>query len=132
MATIFTRIINREVPAHIVAEDENHIAFLDINPLATGHTLVAAKQEVDDLFALESDALQALMAFTQKVAATLKQEISCRRVIMHVAGFEVPHAHIHLIPVHTAPKLQLTEVPPSAAEVLSLEQIGEKLRSAMP
>ncbi len=115
MSSIFTLIINKEIPAYIVAEDENHIAFLDINPLNEGHTLVVPKQEVDKLFDLKETAYLELQAFTHKVAKAIEKAIPCLRVGVAVIGLEVPHAHIHLIPLHgmhdidfSRPKLKLT------------------------
>lgn len=115
MPSIFTRIINREIPGHIVAEDEHNIAFLDINPLNEGHTLVVPKQEVDKLFDLDEDTYLKLQAFGHKVARAIEAAIPCLRVGVAVIGLEVPHAHIHLIPLHgmhdidfSRPKLKLS------------------------
>jgi histidine triad (HIT) family protein len=101
MPTIFTRIINREIPCYLVAEDENFIAFLDINPLAEGHTLVVTKQEIDYVFDQSDQTLQALMLFCKKVSAQLVQAIPCLRVGLAVIGLEVPHTHVHLIPMNS-------------------------------
>ena len=101
MATIFTRIINGEIPSYKVAEDENFYAFLDINPLMKGHTLVVPKQEVDYLFDLDDNILQKMTIFAKRVAAQIKCKIECKKVAMIVLGLEVPHAHIHLIPMNT-------------------------------
>lgn len=116
MPSIFTRIINREIPGHIVAEDDHNIAFLDINPLNEGHTLVVPKQEVDKLFDLDEDTYLRLQAFTHKVAGAIEAAIPCLRVGVAVIGLEVPHAHIHLIPLHgmhdidfSRPKLNLSQ-----------------------
>ncbi len=100
MASIFTRIINGEVPCYKVAEDDNYFAFLDINPLAAGHTLIVPKKEVDYIFDLDPDTLSGMMLFAQKVAKKIKSEIPCNRVAVVVLGLEVPHAHIHLIPIN--------------------------------
>ena len=115
MATLFTKIINGEIPCYKVAEDENYFAFLDINPMAEGHTLVIPKREQDYIFDLEDGELGGLMQFAKKVAASLKANIECSRVAVVVLGLEVPHAHIHLIPIKSEadvdfrkPKLQLT------------------------
>lgn len=97
MSSIFTKIINREIPAHIVAEDDNNIAFLDINPLSVGHTLVIPKTEVDYLFDLEDDTYSSLNLFAKKVAVAIKK-VTKKRIGTAVIGIEVPHAHIHLIP----------------------------------
>mgnify|MGYP003498980595 CR=1 FL=1 len=101
MATIFTRIINGEIPSYKVAEDENFYAFLDINPLMKGHTLVVPKQEVDYIFDLDDDTLQKMTIFAKRVAAQIKCKIECKKVAMVVLGLEVPHAHIHLIPMNS-------------------------------
>ncbi len=99
MASIFTRIINREIPAHIVAEDDRFIAFLDVMPLVEGHTLVVPKQEVDYIFDLDATTLADMMVFAQKVAAAVKKTIPCKRIGVAVIGLEVPHAHVHLVPM---------------------------------
>ena len=99
MASIFSRIIAGEIPSYKVAEDDRYYAFLDINPLTKGHTLVVPKQEVDYLFDLDDETLAGMMVFAKKVAARIKREIDCARVAVVVLGMEVPHAHIHLIPI---------------------------------
>lgn len=115
MPSIFTQIINREIPGYIVAENDDAIAFLDINPLNEGHTLVVPKKEVDKLFDLDEDTYLKLQAFTHQVAKAIEKAIPCLRVGVAVVGLEVPHAHIHLIPLHSMadidfsrPKLKLT------------------------
>ena len=100
MASIFTKIINREIPAHIVAEDDKFIAFLDINPNAIGHTLCVPKKEVDKLLDLDDDNYVQLMQFAKKVGLGIRKSINCKRVGMSVVGLEVPHAHVHLIPLN--------------------------------
>ncbi len=100
MATIFTRIIEGEIPSYKVAEDDRFYAFLDIRPLATGHTLVVPKQEVDYLFDLDDRTLADMMLFAKQVAARIRQKIACKKVAVVVLGLEVPHAHIHLIPIN--------------------------------
>jgi histidine triad (HIT) family protein len=113
MATIFTRIINGEIPCYKIAENEHCFAFLDISPLSKGHTLVVPKKEVDYLFDLDTDTYQELMAFSKKVALAIGLAVPCLRVGAAVIGLEVPHAHIHLIPLHSGsinfsdPKLKL-------------------------
>lgn len=101
MASIFSRIVNRELPAYILAEDELHLAILDINPLVQGHVLVFPKQEVNYLFDLDQTAYSALMDFTKKIALRLKELIPCVRIGVTVIGLEVPHVHVHLIPLNT-------------------------------
>jgi histidine triad (HIT) family protein len=100
MSSLFSRIITRELPAYIVAEDEMHIAFLDINPNALGHTLCVPKKEVDKLFDLSTSEYQDLMMFSRSVANALKQVVSCKRIGLTVIGLEVPHVHVHLIPLN--------------------------------
>ncbi len=100
MASIFTKIINRKIPGYIVAEASEYIAFLDIHPLAVGHTLVVPKQEVDYLFHLDDAVYTGLMVFTKRVAVGIHKAIPCLRVGMAVVGLEVSHAHIHLIPLY--------------------------------
>ena len=101
MATIFTKIINREIPCYKIAEDENYFAFLDINPLKVGHTLVVPKKETDYLFDLHDDELTGLILFSKKVAAAIKSVISCNRIGVAILGLEVPHVHLHLVPMDT-------------------------------
>lgn len=101
MATIFSRIIAGEIPSYKVAEDDNYYAFLDINPLTKGHTLVVPKVEVDYIFDLDEKTLAGMMLFAQKIAGRIKREIACSRVAVVVLGLEVPHAHIHLIPIQS-------------------------------
>ena len=115
MASIFSRIIAGEIPSYKVAEDDRYYAFLDINPLAKGHTLVVPKKEVDYIFDLDDETLAGMMLFAKKVAARIKRETACRKVAVVVLGLEVPHAHIHLIPMNSEndvdfhrEKLQLT------------------------
>ncbi len=99
MATIFSRIIAGEIPSYKIAEDENYYAFLDINPLTKGHTLVVPKKEIDYIFDLDDQTLAGMVLFAKRVAAKIKREITCSRVAMVVLGMEIPHAHIHLIPI---------------------------------
>lgn len=115
MATIFTKIIRGEIPGYKIAEDENHYAFLDIHPLTEGHTLVVPKKEVDYLFDLEERELAGLMVFAQKVAAHIREAVACKRIGIAVIGLDVPHAHVHLVPISegddldfSRPKLELT------------------------
>lgn len=115
MASIFTRIINGEIPSYKIAETEKYYAFLDISPLKEGHTLVIPKKETDELFELDNETYSGLMQFAKQVAAAIKRSVPCKRVGMAVVGLEVPHAHIHLIPIDKAgdtdfsnPKLKLS------------------------
>ena len=114
MATIFTKIINGEIPCYKIAEDKNYFAFLDINPLAMGHTLVVPKKEIDYIFDLDDQTLAGMMVFSKKIAKAIEKVISCKRIGIAVLGLEVPHAHIHLVPINgghdiefSRPKLEL-------------------------
>lgn len=115
MATVFSKIISGEIPCYKIAENENYLAFLDINPLQKGHTLVIPKKETDFIFDMEDADLSGLMLFAKQVAQTIKKAIPCTKVGVAVVGLEVPHAHIHLIPINhiqdmnfANPKLNLT------------------------
>ena len=99
MAKIFTKIVRGEIPSYKVAEDERYYAFLDINPLQKGHTLVVPKREVDYLFDLDDEELAGLMVFAKRVAAAIGRSVPCKRVGVAVLGLEVPHAHVHLVPL---------------------------------
>ena len=101
MPSIFTKIINREIPGHIIAEDDKHIAILDINPNAKGHTLCIPKKDVNKIFDLPEEDYMALMAFSRKVALGLEKVVDCKRIGVSVIGLEVPHVHVHLIPLTT-------------------------------
>ena len=116
MASIFTKIVNREIPGYIVAEDDRFIAFLDINPLSMGHTLIVPKTEVDYFFDVDDDSLAAMMVFAKRVSSAIKKSVKCKRVGVAVIGFEVPHAHLHLVPMNgmndinfANPKLKLSK-----------------------
>jgi len=101
MSTIFTKIINGEIPSYKIAENESFYAFLDINPNANGHTLVVPKKEVNKLFDLDKDTYAGLMEFSRKIAIAIEKAIPCKRVGMTVIGLEVPHVHVHLIPLNS-------------------------------
>lgn len=127
MASIFTKIINREIPAEIIAEDENFIAFLDIMPLVKGHVLVVPKLEIDYIFDLDDELLSGLHVFSKKIATVIDKTIRCTRVGVAVIGLEVPHVHVHLVPLRTMddinftrPKLKLTSE--------ELKEIGDLIR----
>jgi len=100
MASIFTKIINGEIPCYKIAEDENFLAFLDINPNAKGHTLCIPKQEINKIFDMEEEHYLGLMKFSRKVAKAVEKVVPCKRVGVAVVGLEVPHVHVHLIPLH--------------------------------
>jgi histidine triad (HIT) family protein len=128
MATIFTKIVKGEIPCYKIAEDENYFAFLDINPLRAGHTLVVPKKEVDYIFDLDDKYLSDMMVFAKKIAAAIKSVIPCNRIGVAILGLEVPHAHIHLVPMDTMddinfknPKLKLSpeEFKDTAARISS-------------
>jgi len=130
MATIFSKIVRGDIPSYKIAEDENYYAFLDINPLAQGHTLVVPKMEVDYIFDVEDDLLAGMMIFAKRIAKAIDKVCDCKRVGVAVIGLEVPHAHIHLIPINniqdidfSQPKLKLSE--------MELENMAEKIKAAL-
>ncbi|WP_333877061.1 HIT family protein [Flavobacterium sp.] len=100
MPSVFTKIVNGEIPAYKVAEDDHYLAFLDVNPNAKGHTLCIPKQEIDKIFDMEEDHYLGLMQFARKVAKAIEKTVPCKRVGIAVVGLEVPHVHVHLIPLH--------------------------------
>jgi len=100
MASIFTKIVNGEIPCYKIAEDENYLAFLDVNPNAKGHTLCIPKQEINKIFDMEEAHYLGLMKFSRKVAKAIEKSIDCKRIGMAVVGLEVPHVHVHLIPLN--------------------------------
>jgi histidine triad (HIT) family protein len=130
MATIFTRIINREIPGHIVAEDDRFIAFLDIMPLVPGHVLVVPKQEVDYIFDLDDATLAGLHVFAKKVAVAVKKVIPCKRIGVAVVGLEVPHVHVHLVPMNSMGDINFTrpKLKPTNEE---LAAVAARIRSAL-
>ncbi|WP_028890243.1 HIT family protein [Tenacibaculum ovolyticum] len=109
MASIFTKIISGEIPSYKIAENDNFIAFLDINPNAKGHTLVVPKREENKLFDLSKEEYTELMSFSYRVAKAIEKTIPCKRVGMSVIGLEVPHVHVHLIPLNTMSDIQFIE-----------------------
>lgn len=128
MATIFSKIIKGEIPSHKIAEDENYYAFLDISPQTEGHTLVVPKTEIDYIFDLQPENLSGLVLFSQKVAAAIRKAVPCLRVGVAVVGLEVPHAHVHLIPMNNMDDMNLSrkKLKPSPAE---LAATAEKIRN---
>lgn len=108
MASIFTKIVNGEIPCYKVAETKDFLAFLDVNPNTQGHTLCIPKVEVDQLFDLDQNTYIGLMEFSRSVAIALKKAVPCKRVGMSVVGLEVPHVHVHLIPLHTMDDIRFT------------------------
>ncbi|MEQ9169278.1 MAG: HIT family protein [Fulvivirga sp.] len=129
MSSIFTKIINREIPGYIIAEDDNFICFLDINPLVLGHCLVVPKKEVDYIFDLEDSELQGLITFAKKVSKAVKAAVPCKRVGVAVIGLEVPHTHVHLVPLNIMDDINFSrpKLNPSANE---LADVAEKIRAA--
>lgn len=127
MASIFTKIINGEIPSYKVAENDQFYAFLDINPLQKGHTLVVPKKEVDEFFAQDDDTLKEMIVFAKRVAEKIKKSFPCNRVGMTVIGLEVPHAHIHLIPINQEPDMNFHS-PKLSLEASEMEEIASKLR----
>lgn len=126
MPSIFTRIINREIPGHIIAEDEHFIAFLDITPLVEGHTLVVPKKEVDYIFDLDDSTLADMMVFAKKVAVAIKKTISCKRIGVAVIGLEVPHTHVHLVPMNTMGDINFSR-PKLSPSKEALEKIAREI-----
>jgi len=108
MASIFTKIINGEIPAYKIAEDDNYLAFLDVNPNAKGHTLCIPKQEVDKIFDMDEEQYLGLMSFSRKIAKALEKAVPCKRVGMAVIGLEVPHTHVHLIPLNEMDEMRFS------------------------
>lgn len=100
MSSIFTKIVNGEIPAYKIAEDDRYLAFLDVNPNAKGHTLCIPKQEINKIFDMEEDHYLGLMQFSRKVAKAIEKVVPCKRIGVAVVGLEVPHVHVHLIPLH--------------------------------
>lgn len=119
MASIFTKIVQGEIPAHKIAETEDYLAFLDIQPLVKGHTLVIPKKEIDYIFDLEDDDLSGLMVFSKKVARAVEAAVPCARIGVSVVGLEVPHAHVHLIPINSVADMSFTreKLSPSQEEL---------------
>ncbi|TDD96609.1 HIT family protein [Flavobacterium cellulosilyticum] len=127
MSSIFTKIINGEIPCYKIAEDDNFFAFLDINPNTKGHTLCVPKKEVDKLFDLDDELYLGLMQFSKKIAAAIKKTVPCDRIGMTIIGLEVPHAHVHLIPLNTMDDMRFhKKVAMSTAE---FEALAESIKA---
>ncbi len=122
MASIFTKIVRGEIPAHKIAESDDHLAFLDINPLVEGHTLVVPKREVDYFFDLEDEEVEGIMVFAKKVASALRAAVKCDRIGVSIIGLEVPHAHVHLIPIQEIGDMNFSKpkLSPSSEELAAL------------
>ena len=127
MASLFTKIISGEIPCYKVAENDDFIAFLDINPNAIGHTLVVPKKEVNRLFDLDESTYSSLMKFSREVAIALEKAVSCKRIGMSVIGLEVPHVHVHLIPLNTMADIQFDKKVLMSKE--EFEQVAQKISS---
>ena len=124
MTSIFSRIINNEIPCNLVSEDKNSIAFMDINPIAIGHVLIVPKKEIDYIFDLDSNTYHELWDFTKKVSVALKKTIQCNRIGVSVIGLEVPHAHIHLVPIN---KMSDMDFQKKISISINLEELAKKI-----
>lgn len=129
MASIFSKIVDREIPAHIVAEDDNYLAFLDINPLVEGHTLVIPKKEVDYVFDLDHQTLAGLFSFSKGVAKAIEKVVTCERIGVSVIGLEVPHAHVHLIPINAVDDMNFSRMKLSPTKE-ELAETAKKINEA--
>lgn len=128
MPSIFTKIVKGEIPCHKIMEDDNYLAFLDIRPINPGHTLVVPKKEVDYIFDLDDKTFNGLMLFAKTVARKIRKSVECERVGIMVAGLEVPHAHVHLVPIRNTGDLNFANAKTVAPEELA--KLAEKIRAA--
>ena len=130
MASVFTKIINGEIPCYKIAENDQFLAFLDVFPLVHGHILVVPKKELDYIFDMEDAELSAMVLFAKKIAKAQKAAIVCKRIGLTVIGLEVPHAHIHLVPMNTANDVNFTQpkIKPTPEE---LSEMAEKIKSSL-
>jgi histidine triad (HIT) family protein len=128
MASLFSKIVNGEIPCHKIAEDDKFFAFLDVFPLVAGHVLIVPKKETDYIFDIEDADLAEMLVFAKQIARVLKAAMPCKRIGVAVIGLEVPHAHIHLVPMNSADDLNFTrpKLSPSTEE---LKQVAEKIRA---
>jgi histidine triad (HIT) family protein len=129
MASIFTRILEGEIPCEKILESEYFFAFLDVRPISPGHTLVIPKLEVDNLFDLGSEYLQGMLPFAKPIAKALAKSVPCRRIGLMVAGFQVPHAHLHLVPIQEEGDLSFSNARPAGREELA--HLGRTIRAAL-
>ena len=129
MPSIFTRIVNREIPAHILRENDDFLAFLDVRPIRAGHSLVVPKQEIDDVFDLPDSLLSEILVFARPVANAIRETTGATRVGMAVLGLEVPHAHVHLVPINELGDLDFGKASP--AEDSDLAAMAERIRSVL-
>lgn len=127
MPSLFTKIIKGEIPCHKIHEDQEFLAFLDIRPITLGHTLVIPKKEIDYIFDLDENLLQGILLFSKKVAAAIRKEVPCKRIGIMVAGIEVPHAHVHLIPINAVTDLNFSLARPADNEKLAA--LAQKIRN---
>ena len=128
MPSIFTKIINGEIPCHKIMEDDKYLAFLDIRPINPGHCLAITKKEVDYIFDVDDDQLKGLIIFAKKVAKKVKKVSDCKKIGIMVAGLEVPHCHIHLVPINSVKDLNFANAQATTQEELA--KIAEKIRNA--
>jgi histidine triad (HIT) family protein len=128
MSSIFTKIINGEIPCHKIAENDDFLAFLDVFPLVKGHVLVVPKKEVDYIFDLEDNLLSGMMLFAKSIAPAIKKAVPCKRIGLTVIGLEVPHAHLHMVPMNSANDVNFTQ-PKIKVEAREMEEIAEKIKS---
>lgn len=128
MPTLFTEIVKGEIPCHKIAEDENYLAFLDIRPLNPGHTLVITKKEINYIFDVDDELLGGLLPFARKVAKKIEKVVECKRIGIMVAGLEVPHCHVHLVPIKSLGDLNFANA--KASDAAELAKLAEKIRNA--
>ena len=126
MASLFTKIIDGEISCHKICENDDYLAFLDIRPINPGHTLVIPKKETDYIFDVDDDLLGGMMIFAKRIAHAIEKEVDCQRVGIMVAGLEVPHAHIHLIPIFKIPDLNFANAKPADNDELA--KVAERIR----
>jgi len=129
MPSIFTRIVNGEIPCYKILEDDHYLAFLDIHPINPGHTLVVTKKEIDYIFDVDDELLSGMIIFSKKVAKMIEKAVVCKKVGVIVAGIEVPHCHIHLIPFNEIPELTFSRSTPVSPEELS--KMVKKIRGGL-
>lgn len=129
MPSLFTRIIKGEIPCEKILENDDYFAFMDIRPINPGHTLVVPKLEVDELFEAPDAILQGVLPFAKRIAKAIKEAVGCRRVGMLTAGFEVPHAHIHLVPIDGEGELKFSRAKPARPE--DLAEMAAKIRARL-
>ena len=128
MSSIFTKIINGEIPCHKIAENEDFLAFLDVFPLVKGHVLVVPKKEVDYIFDLDDNLLSGMMLFAKSIAPAIKKAVPCKRIGLTVIGLEVPHAHLHMVPMNSENDVNFTQ-PKIKVETVEMEEIAERIKS---